>query len=104
MKYTVYAIHPVWVDKEDITNYYIGMTDNLERRWKSHERHARNGTRNQYVYQQMRQTMTMVTVLKEFDDIDEAYEWIGKTGTPSGNIAKQSAKGRPAYGYYWIYD
>lgn len=204
MKYHVYAIHPVWVSEEDKINYYIGLTDNVERRWKAHDRHSRNGTRDQYLYQCMREQMTMVTIIKSFNSLDDAseyekelrpsinmgwnmrggglsdvasvepisykgvtyksyydmseklgvdyatakkmyegkevfitrlrdrehsdvlkpttltdpdtgevfnfdsvqsaWEWLGKSGKTNGNIAKQKAKGRPAYGYYWDYD
>ena len=38
-----------------------------------------------------------------FPSLQEAWEFIGKQGHVSGNIAKQSKKGRPAYGYYWTY-
>lgn len=38
-----------------------------------------------------------------FRCLSEAWEWMGKQGSVSGNIKKQSAKGRPAYGYYWKY-
>lgn len=38
---------------------------------------------------------------RSFNCIAAAWEWIGKSGAASGNIAKQSRKGRPAYGYYW---
>ena len=39
-----------------------------------------------------------------FDSLQSAWEWLGKSGKAGGNISKQKAKGRPAYGYYWNYD
>lgn len=38
-----------------------------------------------------------------FSKMLDAWEWIGKEGGVNGNIAKQTKKGRPAYGYYWEY-
>lgn len=38
-----------------------------------------------------------------FVNLQAAWDWIGKHGAVNGNIAKQKAKGRPAYGYYWNY-
>lgn len=38
-----------------------------------------------------------------FPCLKDAWNWLGKEGGVSGNIAKQKAKGRTAYGYYWNY-
>lgn len=40
---------------------------------------------------------------RSFPSLKEAWEWIGRQGGVSGNIAHQTKKGRPAYGYYWEY-
>lgn len=40
---------------------------------------------------------------QSFDSLKDAWDWIGKQGNVNGNVAKQTKKGRPAYGYYWTY-
>lgn len=73
MKYTVYMVSPV--GEYDIDKYYIGVTCDIERRWCQHRNYARNGVRNQVIYQEMRKQECMITPLAEFTTDYEAYAY-----------------------------